>query len=273
MIRYLLFFFIISLVCCTSEGSGNNQEDKDSKSTEEVMDGTMDDTVGESSDPLFTNSIVSTEIDFITDSDTDSFLTISYEGRKDKEMPDSRNDLLFDRGTFVFSVNFSTGATVEIWAHSSFENENLAKENADKIVNRLGKLPPFMLNKLSHVVLHKGNAGAFAESEANFFVVYSDNIDTRIANNDFEETVFHESVHATLDAEYLQRTDWRNAQQGDGTFITQYAMENADKEDMAETALFVYTMVKHPGRLSVDVEAWVKTNIPNRYNFLKTIFE
>jgi len=122
-------------------------------------------------------------------------------------------------------------------------------------------------------VLHNGDAGAFAESEANFFVIYSDNMDVRIANNDLEETVFHETIHATLDAIYLNSNGWIQAQQQDNTFITQYARDNSDKEDMAETALFVYTMEKHPGRLSQDIETWVLNNIPNRYSFLETIFQ
>ncbi|WP_157449775.1 hypothetical protein [Croceitalea dokdonensis] len=273
MMRFIFFLALSLAIACSSKATEDNLIEMEPRGPEGTVDEDGNGSSAQNSDPLFTNSIVSTEIDFIRSGDSDSFLSITYEGQAEKEMPDSRNDQLFDTAAFVFKANFSAGVTVEIWAHSSFGNENVAKENADKIVNRLGKLPPFMLNKLSHVVLHKGDAGAFAESESNFFVVYSENIDVRISNKDLEETVFHESVHATLDAVHLQRAEWRDAQQRDGTFITQYAMENADKEDMAETALFVYTMVKHPGRLAPDTEAWVRTNIPNRYNFLKTIFE
>ncbi|MFD0796556.1 hypothetical protein ACFQZJ_03725 [Maribacter chungangensis] len=227
----------------------------------------------ENTDPLFANSIVSTNIDFITENDEDSFVNITYLGQYDKEMPDSRNDMLFDTNTYVFQANFSLGTSVEIWAHSDFESEATAKSFVDKLAGPLGKLPTLMRNKLSHVVLHKGDAGAFAEAEANFFVVYSDNIDLRISNNDFEETVFHESVHASLDSDYLNSTEWLSAQQNDKTFITQYAKENSDKEDLAESALFVYTILKHPGRLSSNTENWVKQHIPNRLKFIVALFE
>lgn len=223
--------------------------------------------------PLFVNSIVSTNIDFITASDLDTYDSIQFVGLDNKEMPDSRNNQLFDTNTFIFNVTFTSGLDVEIWAHSSFGAVSAAQNYAEKLTSRLGKLPLFMRNQLSHVVLHKGDAGAFAESEANFFVIYSDNMDVRIANNDLEETVFHETVHATLDATYLNSSEWIQAQQLDDAFITQYARNNPDKEDMAETALFIYTMVKHPGRLSQDIETWVLTNIPNRYSFLETIFQ
>lgn len=267
---------ILSLLLLSLLISHCSNQDNNPDTNEDAVDLTDDDMVIVTPppmvNPLFTNSIVSTNIDFITATDPDAFMNIQYIGQDNKEMPDSRNNNLFDTGTYVFEVNFTTGPSVEIWAHSSFGSVIAAQEYADKLTSRLGKLPGFMRNQLSHVVLHNGDAGAFAESEGNFFIIYSVNMDTRISNNDLEETVFHESVHATLDADYLQTAPWLQAQQNDNTFITQYARENADKEDMAESAIFAYTMIKYPGRLSTTTESWVTTNIPNRYAFFQTIF-
>lgn len=229
-----------------------------------------DETVIQNTDPLFPNSIVSTEIDFIRDMDEDKFESILFLGREDKEMPDKRTDQLFDTNTFVFQVNFTEGNPIEIWAHSSFSTEAAAEGFAQKIVNRLGKLPDIMRNNISHVVLHRGNETAFAEAEANFFVVYSENIDVRISNNDFEETIFHESVHATLDAIHLQNTQWLLAQQNDNSFITEFAENNPNKEDLAETALFVYTFNNFPERLPQNVREWMSDNLTNKMNFITT---
>ena len=223
--------------------------------------------------PLFENSIVSTEIDFIRESDPDAFISITYKGQDEKEMPDRRNDILFDTNTYVFEASFSNGKIVEIWAHSSFGDENIAQEFADKLTSRLGKLPEFMRDKLSHVVIHKGDATAFSEHLGHFFVLYSDNMNTRIINNDLEETVFHESVHATLDADHREQQGWINAQKRDNNFITEYAQDNPETEDLAESAIFIYTMLKYPARLSEDVEDWVNTHIPNRFEYVRSMFE
>ncbi|WP_299062627.1 hypothetical protein [uncultured Polaribacter sp.] len=251
-----IFLIIILFISCSNknEPSSNNTE--------------IDDTINQTINPLFPNSIVSTEIDFIRKMDEDLFESLSFIGREDKEMPDSRTDILFDTDTFIFQVNFTEGNPIEIWAHSSFITQEAAKEFVQKIVNRLGKLPDLIRNNISHIVLHKGDATAFAEAEANFFVVYSDNIDVRISNNDFEETVFHESVHATLDAIFLQNSEWILAQQNDNSFITEYAKNNSTKEDLAETALFVYTLNKFPERLPDNVRAWMNLNISNRIDFI-----
>lgn len=200
--------------------------------------------------PLFTNSIVSTDIDFIILNDTSTFVSMKYLGQKKQEMPDRSNDVLMDEGTFVFDANFSDGSKVGIWLHNSFENVANAEKYAQLLTRPLGKLPEVMRKKLHHVVVHKGNETAFGESEGHFFVLYSENMETRIRNHDLEETVFHESVHATLEYRYKKDAAWLKAQKNDAAFITEYAASKPNLEDLPETALFAYTMLKHPGRLS-----------------------
>lgn len=227
----------------------------------------------QSIDPLFTNSIVSTDIDFITIDDPSTFLTIKYVGRQEQEMPDRRNDVLMDDSTFVFEADFSDGYKVGIWLHSSFENIAIAEKYAQLLTGPLGRLPEVMRKKLHHVVVHKGDETAFGESEGHFFVLYSGNMETRIRNHDLEETVFHESVHATL--EYLYKNDeaWKKAQKSDQAFITKYAASKPELEYLPETAIFAFTMLKHPGRLSPEIEEWINKNIPNRIEFFRKVFD
>lgn len=224
-------------------------------------------------EPLFPNSVVSNVIDFILDTDPDSFESLKFIGTDYKEMPDSRNDYLFDSGTFIFEAKFIDGDTLEIWCHSSFGTQEEAFEYAEKLSPRLGKLPSVQRQVLDHVVIHKGDATAFAENSGHFFVLYSDNMDARISTHDLEETVFHESVHAALQEEYENSIEWVKAQTSDGNFITEYAMSLPHLEDMPETALFAYTLITNPGRLPEDIEKWITDNIPNRLSFFEEIYE
>jgi len=129
-----------------------------------------------------------------------------------------------------------------------------------------------MRSKLDHVVIHKGDETAFGEADGHFFVLYSDNIRTRIRNHDLEETVFHESVHATLDIPFANSRKWRKAQKADGQFVTEYAKRNPAKEDLAETALFAYTYFQHPARLSPELQSKLEQQIPNRLKVLEGLF-
>ncbi|WP_157593857.1 GEVED domain-containing protein [Rubripirellula obstinata] len=223
--------------------------------------------------PLFRNSIVSTNLDFITADDPSTFESMAYLGRARREMPDRRPGTgLFANNTFIFEATFSDGNQVQIWLHPNFGSQQNAATYANLLRGPLGKLPESMRENLNHVVVHVGNETAFAESQANFFVLYSQNMLTRISNNDLEETVFHESVHAALDANNLNTSAWLSAQQGDNAFITEYAREIPGKEDMAETAIFAYTMLQHPGRLPAYVEQWMEQNNPNKLAFFADLY-
>ena len=223
--------------------------------------------------PLFPNSVVSNDIDFILGTDPDSFVELVFIGREDRETPQAPNGGdLFDTDTFIFDAVFSDGETMEIWCHSSFVTEEAAREYAEKLGPRLGKLPAFQRNMINHVVIHNGDSSAFAEIEGQFFVLYSENIDDRISTNDFEETVFHESVHASYQFMYEDHPDWTSAQAADPTYVTKYAQDNPRLEDIAESALFAYTYLTYPGRLSSDIEDWLEQNIPNRLAFFGAFY-
>lgn len=98
-------------------------------------------------------------------------------------------------------------------------------------------------------------------------------MDARISTNDLEETVFHESVHASYQFMYQNDPSWLNAQNQDPTFVTEYAQNNPQIEDLAESALFAYTLITHPGRLDPDIEQWLIANIPNRLEWFGLIYE
>jgi hypothetical protein len=230
-------------------------------------------TVTLKSDPLFPNSIVSNNINFILETDSNTLIRIDYKGQQDNEMPDSRTDVLFDENSYIFEASFVGNVKTEIWCHSNFGSVLAAQEYVEKLGRCLGKIPVFQINMLDHVVIHKGDATAFAETEGQFFVLYSDNMDKRISTNDLEETVFHESIHATIQNIYETSADWKNAQIADGKFITEYAKRLPSLEDMPETALFAYTMINYPGRMPLYIEKWINENIPNRLAFFKTIYQ
>jgi len=146
--------------------------------------------------PLFENSVVSTDFDFITTDDSSEFTELNYIGRSVREMPGNSSGILIDDAAFIYRAIFSD-TIIEIRLHSDFENQQVAGDYALKLTGPLGRLPAFMRKGLKHVVVQDGNAAAFGEHIGNFFVVYSTNVDTRIANHDLEETVFHESVLGT----------------------------------------------------------------------------
>ena len=64
---------------------------------------------------------------------------------------------------------------------------------------------------------------------------------------------------------------WRAAQQADDRFITNYAKENSLREDLAESALFAYTLLHHPTRIPEDHAARIHHAIPARIAFVRAL--
>ena len=222
--------------------------------------------------PIYENSVVSNDLDFIRHEDPGVFACIRYDGEVRAEMPDKRRDELFADGVFVYSAEYTDGTSVGIWVHPDAGSKRDARKLALQVAEPVGKLPTIMRSLLDHAVIHKGNETAFSEHLGRFFVLYSGNMAIRIRNHDLEETIFHESAHATLDHPWAKSTRWINAQRADGAFITRYAKRKPHSEDLAESALFAWTLLIHPGRLPEWVERKVRSTMPNRLDFFKEIF-
>lgn len=224
-------------------------------------------------EPLFPTSVVSNDIDFITVDDPAVSGCLVYVGRTTQEMPGAldTNDL-FVEGVHSYAATFVDGSRVGVWVHPSVGEQEEADARAALLLGPLGRLPGFMRQKLSHIVVQSGNRSAFAEHLGHFFVLYEDNMLDRISTHDLEETVFHESVHATLEAEWAESEEWRQAQAADNAFITEYAASRPEQEDLPESALFAYTYLRHPERLPSEVARGVKEIMPARLEFFERLF-
>lgn len=222
--------------------------------------------------PLYPNSVVSNDLEFISTKDASVFACMAYDGTTRAEMPDKRNDELFVDGVHQFALKFQDGTAVTAFVHPKIGSKSSAQKYVSKVAKPLGRLPTFMRARLGHVIIHKGDETAFSEDEGRFFVLYSRNIDKRIKTHDLEETIFHETVHATLDVPHAKSRAWRKAARADGDFVTGYAARNPDGEDMAESALFAWAVLTHPGRLPDRVETKVRQVMPHRLAFFKDLF-
>ncbi len=230
-------------------------------------------------DPLWRFSITSNNIDFIKSDDPDDFQSVSYLGTQDNvEMPSKEKSGLFEDGVHIFEATFATGKVLEIRVSGDLGNATQARTWVDKLTPRLGKLPVQNRQNLNHVNIHQGgpNTTANAENAGRFFNLYSQNMDVRISNNDLEETVFHESVHAGYQEDYQETVAWQNAVSSDNAYITEYArdftLDDGTKiEDMPEHAIFCYTYLKYPGRLPSNVENFVISYLQNRTAFFRDV--
>lgn len=82
-----------------------------------------------------------------------------------------------------------------------------------------------------------------------------------------EETLAHEAAHVSLDDDYADASGWRAAQRSDPTFISTYARDNPDREDVAESYVPYFAVSQRRGRIDEAVAAQIEAAIPARLKF------
>ena len=219
----------------------------------------------------YRSSVVGTDFDFIREEDPNLFSCLEYKGFLEREMPDKTSSGRLLQQAFVFVSYFDDGTSVDMALDADFGSEQAARAEAERYVRRLGRLPTSLRGGVQRMVVHYGNEDATAFSDIGLIVLYSDNATKRISTHDLEETLFHESVHASWDHLHRSSPAWLAAQEADGTFVTEYASEHPDREDLAESALFAYTLVHHPERIPAPDGGRIAAAIPARIAFVETL--
>lgn len=219
----------------------------------------------------FRSSVVGTDFDYITDDDPSTFLCLEYKGEGEREMPDKSGPGPLRRPAQNFVAYFEDGTRVEMAIDADFETEENARAEAMRYVHRLGKLPTSLRRGVERIVVHEGHEETTAFSDRGLIVLYSDNATKRISTHDLEETLFHESVHAAWDIPHADSPEWREAQESDGRFVTDYARKNPDGEDLAESALFAYALLHHPERIPRSAASRIRKAIPARIAFVERL--
>lgn len=221
------------------------------------------------SQPLYPNSVASNNLDFIFADDPGACWSIAELGGGRTEMYDPRRDTLFVEGALHFNVTFPD-QQLRINVHPDVRDP---QQSATEAAASVSRLPTQMRKALRYVNILDGDGSAWEEGLGGFFTLYDGLIERRLAEHDLDETVFHESAHVALDPLLSNDADWYANQSADGEFITQYAADNPEKEDIAESALFAWTMRHHTSRLPADVEAAVRNIMPNRLEYLGNMLE
>ena len=222
--------------------------------------------------PPYRSSVVGTDFDFITESDPNTFDRLEDKGQGPAEMPDkSDRSAPLVQEAFLFVAHFNDGTRVRLAIDADFKTQDSARQEALRYTPRLGKLPTALRRGVERVVIHKGGENVTAFSDVGLIVVYADNATKRIGTHDLEETVFHESVHAAWDKTHAKSAEWQDAQKKDGGYVTDYARKNPQGEDLAESALFAYTLLHHPNRIPKEEAARIARIIPNRIAFVEKL--
>ena len=210
-----------------------------------------------------------TVFDIIRVSDSSTFACLLDNGRGLRQIWDKRVEGEPTVNAFLYQSHFSDGSVIEIAINPEFQTPDLARDEALRYTDALGRLPNVLRQGVKRLSIHKGTEGFHAGTGQ--IVGYAGKTDQRLTYAHLEETLFHESVHASWDAQHRLASGWKNAQASDGRFLTQYGQKSPEREDLAETALFAFAILHYPGRLPPkDTQDTIET-VPARMAYIRAL--
>ncbi|TVP42571.1 MAG: Ig-like domain-containing protein [Gemmatimonadales bacterium] len=200
----------------------------------------------------------------ITAEDPTSFTGLEDAGRGERRMFDRRIGWVI-RDAFLFIATYSDGRQIEVQVNPEFANSDDARVEALKYATVIGRLPSRLLKDVETVWIHRGS-NAFGGGNRNL-LIHTGMAAFYEAQGILEETLVHEAAHTSLDSYFAAAPGWLAAQAADARFISTYAWQYPQREDIAESFLPWFAVRHRRDRISEAQANIIESTIPNRLAF------
>lgn len=171
--------------------------------------------------------------DVLTPESPSDFLELSAAKSEERSSFDRRVNNWVFQPMHVITASFRCTADVEILVNREFDASE-AIEHAARFAQVLGQIPLGARTNIRELWIHGGDQPFGGGNESIL-------IHTGLADKEaqfIEELFLHESAHTSLDPEFEGAVDaelWAQAAMQDGQFVSTYAADYPDTEDIAES--------------------------------------
>ena len=205
----------------------------------------------------------------ITASDPSAYKSIKYAGRGKREVFDRRkgpDGRFITINAFLFTATYADGGKLEAQVNPEFGSRATALTQARKYARVIGLLPRVLRGKVKALFIHKGNKdyGGGQLRGVGHIVIHVGRTPEYERDGVLEEILVHEATHVALDPKHAEAAGWRSAQKADPTFISTYARDYSDSEDVAESFLPWLALRYRRDRMDEDDANTVQQTMPNR---------
>ena len=205
--------------------------------------------------------------DILGPEDPTSLQDVTYTGRGKRVIYDRRPDAWITVNAFLFRVRYE-GAELEFQVNPEFGNREAARMQVDTYAAALGRLPAVLLSRARKVQINDGHELLGGNWHDRSFLIHTGDGRELIRNGYLEEVLIHEGAHVSLDGDHANSPGWLAAQIEDGVFISSYARDYPDREDIAESILPYFALRYRPDRLTDHDRAAILAAMPNRIAYL-----
>ena len=198
----------------------------------------------------------------IEPSDPTTFGSIMYAGRGERRVFDRRPDTRITIDAYLFHVRYAE-QVVEFRVNPEFGSEEAAQAEVETYAPILGQMPAVLLSGIRDVVIHAGRE-LWGGRRGGGILIHTDSGKESIRDGFVEEVLVHEAAHAVLDLAHEDSPGWRAAQAADDFFISTYARDHPNREDIAESFTAYLAVRYQPEKLTVAERTVILRTMPNR---------
>lgn len=207
--------------------------------------------------------------DIVTSSDSSTLVGVTYTGQGIKTIFDRRVNNWITVNAFLFDVAWNDELSSVAGVNPEFTSVDLAMVEAEKYGWSIGQLPHCLRIDVDEIWINKG-VELFGGGNNSILIHTGQTI---LYENDgiLEETLVHEGSHTSLDAMHAGSSGWLQAQNLDGGFISDYAEEFPNREDIAESFLMWLAVRYRKDKISTVDFNLITEAIPNRLDYFDDI--
>ena len=187
----------------------------------------------------------------LTPSDPTSLQAVEYTGRGERRIYDRRVDEWITVEAYLFKAQYRSGE-LEFQVNPEFGSIAAARAQVDVYAPALGRLPAVMLSRALKVQISAGDQLFGGNAYDRSFLIHTEYGEEMLRRGFLEEVLFHEAGHISLDLDHAGAPGWLAAQEADEVFISNYARDHPEREDIAETMLVYFAVRYRPERLSTE---------------------
>lgn len=207
--------------------------------------------------------------DIIKPSDPSAYLGLADAGQAYRTMYDRRENNWVRRNPYLFNATYEDGLKIEVQVNPEFGSADAARKEAEKYADVIGQLTTALRRDVETVWIHKG-VNPFGGGNNNL-LIHTGQAAEYINDGILEETLVHEAAHTSLDSRHAKRSKWLAAQTADDEFISNYAKDYPNREDMAESYLPYFAIRYRPNRISKSLALKIKQAMPNRIKYFDSL--
>jgi hypothetical protein len=254
IVSFLMLTFLLS-------SCGGSKDSDDSLNYSSLNYGSINYARASSLTPYYQAMSFSKNI--VTEEDPSTFQGILYQGTDSSLLPDSRSISSTSVPAFIFIAAYEY-KNINIIVNPEFGNQKSAEQIATFYANVIGRIPFFLRDGIDDVYVNRGFEPLLGKD--NTLVIYSQLADSLHTDGILEEILIRQSVHASLDAEFNESSEWHSAKIDDGKTISQLAADRSN-EDVAESVLAYISTRYRANRIPASAEQTIINTIPNRIDY------